>query len=178
MTYKERVKREEGNRDRMFVYDEGGLFHNLYERSAYAFCRTIKECKVNIRSISYLEEPLAYIGVPTTRIANYLPMERAERIDGKCYAIPLSEPIDEDDFARWKSQAVKEHEERERRKVVKDDERKAVNGETSDNANEADNIVIRHCVTRIRNLNMASMTPMEAMNFLHEMQEKLREINC
>ena len=42
---------------------------------------------------------------------------------------------------------------------------------------DTDYMTVRHCIIEIKELNMTSMTPMDAMNFLHTMQAKLKDIN-
>ena len=169
MTLKERVRREEGNHDSMIVYADGGLFYNLYERSAYAFCTRIKSFKVNVKTIQGLDAPFVSIGVPVNRKEEYLPDLAADPDDEKCFRIRLKDPVDEESFIKWKNLAVSNDEEIRRLRHVK---RRGV-----PEPDNTDYTTVRHCIIEIKGLNMASMTPMDAMNFLHTMQERLKDIN-
>lgn len=62
---------EEGNTGRMYIHLDGGLFHKLYERSAFAFCTRIRSFKVNVKTIQGLDAPFVSIGVPVNRKEEY-----------------------------------------------------------------------------------------------------------
>lgn len=176
MTYKERVQREEGNHDRLLVFSDGGLFLTLYERSAYAFCTRVKSFKVNVRTVDGLDAPFVYIGVPASKAEDYLPGLEADQGDGCCFQAPLAEPIDEDGFQEWKAEAVSNNTKMKRQRIPKVGAKAADGWDAVDLAPDQEGMVIRHCVTEIKGLNMAAMTPMEAMNLLHSMQTRLKDI--
>ena len=169
MTIKERVQREESNHDSMIVYADGGLFYNLYERSAFAFCTRIRSFKVNVKTIQGIDAPFVSIGVPVNRKEEYLAGLAPDPNEEKCFHIRLNDSVDEKSFVKWKNLAIRNDEEKKRLRHVN---RKGV-----PEPGDTDYMTVRHCIIEIKELNMASMTPMDAMNFLHTMQAKLKDIN-
>ena len=116
-----------------------------------------------------LDAPFVSIGVPVNRKEEYLPDLAADPDDEKCFRIRLKDPVDEESFIKWKNLAVSNDEEIRRLRHVK---RRGV-----PEPDNTDYTTVRHCIIEIKGLNMASMTPMDAMNFLHTMQERLKDIN-
>ena len=72
MTFKERLDKERDNHAKIILFNDGGLFFNLVERSAYAFHTRIKPFKVHVKTLKGLDEPFVSIGVPVEKIDEYL----------------------------------------------------------------------------------------------------------
>ena len=174
MTYKEKVEREKENSNKIVLYPEGSLFLNAFERSAYAFCYCIKAFKVNVKMLKSLEEPCVNVGFPTSKLDEYFKGYKIEKGDD-CYIIPLDEEIDEADFKLWKASIIEEY--IQNQKGSEEDEKiQTKNTEFIQKEMNGEMQVIQKCIKDIKELNMAMMTPMEAMNFLSNIQGRLKNI--
>lgn len=187
MTYKERIQREEDNKDRLYAYSDGGLFFNLYDRSAFVFYTRVKPFKVHVKTLKGLVEPYITIGFPISKKEEYItPLGHlSEDSDERNLNFLLSEPIDEENYNAW------------RRKILMDDliaknkcrdksNEHILFSQTGDGCSEmstvpstsqseSSNQILTDFAKEVLGLNIAAMTPMEALLFINDMQKKLRE---
>ena len=177
MTYKERIDREKDNLNTIILHSDGGLFYNLYERSAYAFNTRIKPFKVHVKTLKALSSPYISIGVPTSKVNDYLNGLELCKDNPEYLVATLKEPIDENAFQAWKKHFI------EQKEIENTSETIPVLDVHSDSQTEGttkkdENIsFVRTCFQDVKMLNLASMTPMEAMLFLNELQIKLKNID-
>ena len=177
MTYKERLDREKGNLTKIVLYNDRGLFFNLVERSAYAFHTRIKPFKVNIKTVKGLDKPFVSIGVPVKHADGYLQGMTIEKDEQGNLTAHLPEPIVEQAFLAWKEHVISQN-----KQTTPDAEEDAtlfptVVCERQPNEYTEDEKIIKECVRELKQLNIASMTPMEAMFYLNSLQQKLKAVN-
>lgn len=181
MTILERIKREKDNLTQIIAYKSGGLFLTMYEVSAFAFCSRIKQCKVNVKSLKGLPGPYVWIGVPAAKFMDIIIKDMTVMEETPEYiTIILENPTDTEGYLRWREEASRSHEEQVRqKKLIGAKEMEAVQQsvnkpvaqiEHEDSGTED----VKACVREIIGLNMAAMTPMEAMNFLNRIHGRLR----
>lgn len=180
MTFKERINNERDNLTKMVLYNDRGLFYNLVERSAYAFCTRIKPFKVHVKALKGLEMPFVSIGVPVDRKDEYLQGLTVTTDDNGNVTALLKEPIDENAFRAWKKHLISQKEgERAAKLPLAQDACPSVSAH--EDAPEVplgnDSAVVRQCLQEVKALNIASMTPMEAMLYLNSLQQKLKDVN-
>ncbi len=177
MTFKERINNEKDNLTKIVLYNDKGLFFNLVERSAYSFCTRIKSFKVHVKTLKGLDMPYVSIGVPVEKVDEYLNGLTITKDDQGNVTALLAEPIDENAFQAWKKHVI------EQKETEKANEAIPVLGVYSNSQKETlnkqnDNTsFVRNCFMEVKTLNLASMTPMEAMLFLNELQMKLKNID-
>ena len=89
----------------------------------------------------------------------------------------LTESIDERAFLAWKEHIINQ---RNNNNFTTEAEISsfplAAREELADKPTE-NNIIIRQCLQEVKQLNIASMTPMEALLYLNNLQKKLKDIN-
>lgn len=177
MTYKERIDREKDNLTSIILHSDGGLFYNLYERSAYTFHTRIKPFKVHVKTLKALSSPYVTIGVPASKINDYLNGLELSKDNPEYLVATLKEPIDENSFRSWKKHFI------EQKEIEKTKDNNPVFN-SQDDCQEESSIkqdeklsLIRSCFQEIKTLNLASMTPMEAMLFLNNFQMKIKNID-
>lgn len=156
MTFKERIDNEKNNLERMFLYYDRGLFFSLVERSAYAFHTRIKPFKANIKSLKGLHEPYVTLGFPVNKKDEYLNGLSYEDDGQGCITVKLDEPIDENAFQAWKKHIMEQN--------------------LTVHKNEDNNSLLRQCLLEVQTLNIAAMTPMDAIMFLNSLQVKLKNV--
>ena len=155
MTFLERIENEKNNLNNIVLYNDGGLFFCLIERSAYAFFSRIRPLKVRVKNLKGLKTPYVSIGVPVAKINEYLRgMDSHTDCNGNI-VVSLMEPIDEKAFHAWKCHVINQKE-----------------GLIDNNLNEI-NKIVESFVDDIVNLDIANMSPMEAMRYLACMKNKL-----
>lgn len=178
MTFKERIDNEKDNLTKIVLYNDRGLFFNLVERSAYAFCTRIKSFKVHVKTLKGLNNPFVSIGVPVEKKDEYLQGLTVTTDDGGNVTALLAEPIDENAFQAWKKHIIeqkeKEYAAKMQQNVLSAD---SVHEDAPEIRNDGIDSVIRQCLQEIKTLNIASMTPMEAMIYLNSVQQKLKGVD-
>ena len=177
MTFKERISKEKDNLTKIFLYYDRGLFFNLVERSAYAFHTRVKQFKVHVKSLKGVDEPYVALGFPVNTKNTYLKGLSFED-DGKgCITVNLDEPINENAYQTWKKHIIEQHLYQKGMKLptnpilqnLYDDGLTTHEDENSDS-------MVRQCLSEVQALNIAAMTPMEAMMFLNSLQVKLKNV--
>ena len=176
MTFKERIDNEKDNLTKIVLYNDRGLFFSVVERSAYAFHTRIKPFKVHVKTLKGLDMPYVYIGVPVEKQDKYLEGLTISKDDQGNVTAQLKEPIDEKAFQAWKQNIIEES------KVVKTNDNVMVSTpfvaqEPLEESMTDDVVFIRQYFQEVKSLNIASMTPMEAMLYLNNLQQKLKDLN-
>lgn len=178
MTFKERIDREKGNLTKIILYNDRGLFFNLVERSAYAFCTRIKSFKVHVKTLKGLDEPFVSIGVPVEKKDEYLQGLTVTTDDSGNITALLGEPIDENAFQAWKKHIIEQKEMQNAAKMQQDVfPADSVHEDAPEIRNSGIDLTIRQCIQEIKALNIASMTPMEAMICLNSVQQRLKDVD-
>ena len=174
MTFKERIDNEKDNLTKIVLYNDRGLFFNLVERSAYAFCTRIKPFKVHVKTLKGLKDPFVSIGVPVEKVDDYLQGMQTEKDEQGNIMATLQEPVDENAFQAWKKHIIEEYNAKGTVQKLSDvPDAPIASGDITDTN---DNSVIRRCFQEVKSLNIASMTPMEAMIYLNGLQQKLKDV--
>lgn len=173
MTFIERLKLENNNTEKIIFFNDKGLFYNLLERSAYAFCTRIKPFKVNVKQLKGIDNPFVSIGVPAGKTDNYLHEFSYEKDEQKNIIVHLNEPINEQDFILWKENIIEQN--INNNKITEPLEI----GSDKPQLRKLpikDYGIIRQCFQEVKLLNLASITPMDAILFLNNLQQQLKNI--
>lgn len=172
MTFIERLNREKDNHSAIILFYDRGLFYNVLERSAYAFHTRIRPFKVHVKTLKGLDGPFVSIGVPVAQINTYLKFLNFTTDDQGNVTAQLDNAIDEKDFQKWKKHILYNYNEK-KEKV----EKTFILEEQIENTDkQEENIILRQCFQEVKTLNVASMTPMEAMLYLNNLQQKLKNV--
>lgn len=176
MTFKERINNEKDNLTKIVLYNDRGLFFSALERSAYAFHTRIKPFKVHVKTLKGLNIPYVYLGVPVEKQDKYLEGLTVTKDDQGNVTAQLNEPIDENAFQAWKQHIIEET------RTVKANDKEVVLTATTvqepiGESMTDDIVFIRQYFQEVKSLNIASMTPMEAMIYLNNLQQKLKDVN-
>lgn len=193
MTFRERINNEKDNLTKIVLYNDKGLFYNLVERSAYAFCTRIRPFKVHVKTLKGLNAPYVSIGVPVAKKDVYLQGLTATFDDNGNVTALLKEPINEIAFQTWKKHIIEQKEEENidnmashmesPNNTCKDTPTQEVSKGNCSKSNISNGHihditpVIRQCLKEIKELNIASMTPMQTMLFLNKLQQSLKDVN-
>lgn len=172
MTFKERLNREKDNHSAIILFNDRGLFYNVLERSAYAFNTRIKPFKVHVKTLKGLDDPFVSIGVPVAQKDTYLKFLNFTTDDQGNVTAQLDKAIDEKDFQEWKKHILDNYNEKEE----KAEKTFILEEQIEDTDKQKENIILRQCFQEVKTLNIASMTPMEAMLYLNSLQQKLKNV--
>lgn len=172
MTFKERLNREKDNHSAIILFNDRGLFYNVLERSAYAFNTRIKPFKVHVKTLKGLDDPFVSIGVPVSQKDTYLKFLNFTTDDQGNVTAQLDKAIDEKDFQEWKKHILDNYNE----KKEKAEKTFILEEQIEDTDKQEENIILRQCFQEVKTLNIASMTPMEAMLYLNSLQQKLKNV--
>ena len=178
MTFKERLDREKDNLTKIVLYNDRGLFFNLVERSAYAFCTRIKKSKAQVKSVKNIPFPFISIGVLRDKKDEYLQGLDVNTDDNGNVTALLKEPIDENAFQAWKKYIIEQDKGKDADKTAQHTiPADTAHNDASDVRNDDNDTILRQCLQEVKALNIASMTPMEAMLYLNSLQQKLKDVN-
>ena len=177
MTFKERIYREKDNHTKIILYSDRGLFFNMVERSAYAFYSRIKPFKVHVKPLKGIEEPYVTLGFPVSKRDEYLQGLTVEEDGQGCTIAHLNEPIDENAYLLWKKEQIEQY---NKSKEDTDGDITLFPSVVCEDAPvikaTTDETIIRQCFQDVKSLNIASITPMEAMLYLNQLQQKLKNV--
>jgi hypothetical protein len=158
-TIKEKLDYEQHNERTIKLWSEGGFFKG-YERSAYLFVSLVKPYKARRLFVKTVDQDVIEIGFPKS-VLPQLPYTATDCGDGSMMII-LDTLIDEQTFQLWRQRIV----------LAATTEQAPAHEPPPLVVPQAD--ATEHEVAeRIRQLNMASMTPMQCMVLLAELQCKL-----
>lgn len=172
MSFKERLNREKDNHSAIILFYDRGLFYNVLERSAYAFHTRIRPFKVHVKTLKGLDSPFVSIGVPVAQINTYLKFLNFTTDDQGNVTAQLDNAIDEKDFQEWKNHIIDNYNE----KKEKTEKTFILEEQIEDTYKQEENIILRQCFQKVKTLNIASMTPMEAILYLDNLQHKLKNV--
>lgn len=177
MTFKERICKENGNLTKMFLYYDKGLFFNLVEHSAYAFHTRIKPFKVHVKTLKGLDAPYVTLGFPVSKKDEYLKNLSFDDDGQGCITVSLEEPVNENAFQAWKKHIIEKdmHEKglaQQPAAIIHD----VACEDVPDSKDDENRLLIRKFFQEVQSLNLAAMTPMEAMLFLNNLQIKLKNV--
>lgn len=159
-TIKEKLDYEQHNERTVKLWTEG-IFYAAYERSAYLFVSGVKPYQVRREFIKAVDSDVVEIGFPKS-VLPQLPYKATDCGDGSMMLI-LDTPIDEQAFQLWRQ-----------RIVLTATAPPAADAQSSALAPPVGQSLAEHAVAeRIRQLNMAEMTPMQCMVLLAELQNDL-----
>ena len=133
---------------------------------------------MHVKTLKGLDKPFVYIGVPVDKTDEYLEGLTSEKDDQGNIIAQLKEPIDKHAFLAWKEHIINQNKQ----------DKPATEAESSlfqyvaceENPKErhaSDETFLRQYFQEIKQLNIASMTPMDAMLYLNDLQQKLKNIN-
>ena len=163
MTIRERLEKEKDNLTKIILFYDRGLFYNCVEKSAYAFHTQIKPFKIHVKTLKGFEEPYISLGVPADKIDSYLQGYEFEKDENDNIIARLRKPIDTNVFLLWKQNIITKHDDVKKNKQISNQ--------------KEDEIIISQCLHEIKTLNIASMTPMEAMNVLNNLHQRIKNIS-
>ena len=163
MTIRERLEKEKDNLTKIILFYDRGLFYNCVEKSAYAFHTQIKPFKIHVKTLKGFEEPYISLGVPADKIDSYLQGYEFEKDENDNIIARLRKPIDTNVFLLWKQNMIAKHSDVKKDKEISNQ--------------KEDEIIISQCLHEIKTLNIASMTPMEAMNVLNNLHQRIKNIS-
>lgn len=191
MTVAQRIQQDNDDVGTLTAFNDGGLFTTVYEKSAYVFHTRISKFKVMVRRVKALREPYLTLGFHTSQKTSLLSKVGTILSDGDCPTVKLFEPVDMDDYRQWRKEMLYLAGQKGSPGPAKDGETKTGTalqqqpaqqkertaqfqkdttqhyGELRQEVSEA----AMYCVRKIRSMNIASMTPMEAISSLNEMQK-------
>lgn len=168
MNSKKLIEIEGNNTQQIHLYREG-LFWKAYERSAYAFCVQYRNYKPTKKYVKVIEGELISIGFPTKVLSNLVPEGNMTRVSENEIVINLAQPIGEEQFVEWKKQTPLT--------TVNASVKKTSGGEQVVSTNARGSSAMDLLAERIVGYNLADHTPMEAMQFICELKEMLKEGN-
>lgn len=135
------------------LYPEGSLFFKAYERSAYLFVKHVRAYQVQCKYYKVCNDDVVSIGFPQKTLPS-LGCAYVENADGTV-SIPVDAKVDEQTFQEWKAYLPKA-------------QPMSVDG-TGGEGVEDDVLQL------LRQFDLASSTPMEAMLFVSDLQRMLNK---
>lgn len=174
MTTIERIDKENRNTSNLILYAEG-IFYKAYERSAYVFHTRINAFRLKVKTLKDLEHPFLTLGFPMTQKEKYLKGLEIVEENAEYLIAKLPEPIDLEDFKAWKTFFVNDTNDKgcEKDETLVKDKRDNVNVPVADENSK----ILKEYMKKVLALNMTAMTPMDAFNFLYQLQNNLRNVN-
>ncbi|MBR0230083.1 MAG: hypothetical protein IJL94_01700 [Erysipelotrichaceae bacterium] len=174
MTFAERIQLENDNLTKIILHNDRGLFFCLVERSAYAFCTRIRPFKVHVKSLKGLSKPYVSIGVPTSKIDEYLKDLSVNKDNPEYITALLIEPIDELAFQSWKKHVIEQSQTQNNLITLSETEHSQTVPKETDEGRKSFDSDVADILKEVRALNLAAMTPMEAMLYLNNLQIRLK----
>ncbi len=170
MTFAERLRIEEDNSNKIFLYNDKGLFYNAVEKSAFLFCTKIKPFKINIKMLKGLQTPFVSIGVPVSKTSSYLKDYSYETDKQGNIVVTLTENINISAYDSWKKELLLKNEQNKNLDTFSIDDNK------KDTENTENLIILKRVIQNIQSLDLASMTPMDSIVCLNNLQKQVRGI--
>jgi hypothetical protein len=145
---------EEGNTNCIHLYKEGS-FWKAYERSAYLFVKHLKNYQTKRRYYKNINQEIISIGFPDVALSGIIKDLKVTLQSDRLITLELKEEIVSSDFLEWKAQTPL-------LPSLKSKKKKGMDPEDT------------HFLTVIRSFSVANKTPMECMQFISELQNKLK----
>ena len=127
---------------------------------------------MHVKTLKGLDNPFVSIGVPVAQKDTYLKFLNFTTDDQGNVTAQLDKAIDEKDFQEWKKHILDNYNE----KKEKAEKTFILEEQIEDTDKQEENIILRQCFQEVKTLNIASMTPMEAMLYLNSLQQKLKNV--
>lgn len=162
-TMKEKLAFEQHNEGTIRLWPEGG-FYRAFERSAYLFVNYVRQYEVKRKFVKVVNSDVVDIGFPKS-VLDRLGHD-VEECNSGCKLIKLDSAIDEQSFQIWRNSVPQVSARQQVLQVAN------VPHLSQGSADAAEHAVAE----RIRLLNIASMTPMQCMVLLSELQSKLLKL--
>lgn len=179
MKVAERLEREEDNLNNIILYSDGGEFVRAYNHSAYAFTTRIKDYVVLASLNQARNEVYVHIGFPLNimdgMLKNYSTEILGDKI--KAYTVTLDEPIDLNRYEAWKERKIVESEKHKIEKKKKEIKNNSTTDKADDTAQRAQETAcpdVQDVIDDMLAKNVLTMTPLEALSFLADIQTQLR----
>ena len=148
----DKLKAEERNERTVRLWPEG-MFFKAYERSAYLFVHHVRAYQVQCKYYKVCNGDVVSIGFPQKTLPS-LGCVYVENADGTV-SIPVDTEIDEQAFQEWKAYLPKA-------------QPMSVDGSGEEGVED-------DVLQLLRQFNLASSTPMEAMLFVSDLQRMLKK---
>lgn len=166
----QKLQQETNNVSHVYLYANKGIFVNAYEKSAFSLIKSGFNVKPVVSYNSKMKMSYVFVGLHADTLEQNLkgkfknivksPIEK-----GVIYEITLPMPIfSEKEYMDWKESIVKAAQE------TKDNNANKTDQPSQTSCNEKYMTVIN----TIKNLSLADMSPMEAINFLNNIQQQLQ----
>ena len=155
MTIQEKMKIEQANIDKIYLYREGG-FWKAYERSAYMFHQHIKRYLVQKKYVKSVGSYVVYLGFPDSKVSDLTREYTVTVPDEKQLVVSSGHVVDPSEFDTWKALIEMKHDEGRPEKA-------------SGGAAEAE----KEAIHRIRNFMLESANPIECLIFVKELKHLL-----
>lgn len=130
----------------IFLHNEG-LFWRAYEYSAYAFIKSIKQYNAKKKFVKIVNSNIVFIGFPDSTLPNILDLckQKGFAVNKNDKSITIELKTKKDGYVKWKNDI----EIADNNKIKKNDGK---------------------LIERIVSFPLATKTPMEAQQFLYELQ--------
>ena len=169
----QKLQQETNNVSHIYLYANKGIFVNAYEKSAFSLIKSGFNVKPVVSYNSKMKMSYVFVGLHAGTAEQNLkgkfkniiksPIEK-----GDVYVITLPMPIfSETEYTEWKESVIRNEQET---KVCNTDKTDNTERPSQTSCNEKYMTVIN----TIKNLSLADMSPMEAINFLNNIQQQLR----
>ncbi len=144
----EEILKIEDNKN-IYLHNEG-LFWRAYEYSAFAFVKHIKHYNVKKKYIKKVHSEIVFIGFPDSTLTNILGLcnKNGFVVNNSNSLITVKLPTKTEGFINWKIEIANEE---------------------SDKSKKNDTSIIE----RIASFPLAAKTPMEAQQFLYQLQMEI-----
>ncbi len=141
------------NDNKGIILHKEGIFWRAYERSAYRFVSSLIAYRVKLRYYKNIKQDVVYIGFPVSGTDKILQLcaEKGYEIQKQDTELLIAGMQDDDGYEKWKNRIVQEG-------IRTEDEHKPKASEL---------------LKEIASYPLASKTPMEAQQFLYEIQLKI-----
>lgn len=156
MKVSEIVQLERSNQDEIILIKEG-YFWRAYEKSALRFIQFIQEFQVVKRKIKYLNQEIVFLGFPNNifpKIKEKIWKANLEILEESDDLIKIGSCVNAEDFISWKKSIQL--------------------SEISVNNKKEEDKKSKNIVEEISNFSTINKTPLEAMQFVIELQSKVR----
>ena len=150
-TISEIVDKENGNKNNIYLYKEGS-FWKAYEHSAYLFVKNIRAYQTKLRFYKNIDMEIISIGFPDVALAGIMEKAKVMAQHETQVTLELDNEMILDDFAAWKSQTPL--------------------SEMPKSKNEPKELT-GSVLEAIRSFPLANATPLQCMQFIAEMQNRL-----
>ena len=172
MTIEEKLKSEENNLLNIFIYANKGVFAYAYERSAYALIKSVKAFQVKVQYNRQLKMNYLSVGVNAKSITRYfedkykLTEEKFENEENlTVFKVELPLPLfSEEEFQKWKKETVS--------RLTKENFQSYNHIPTMEQTDH--NSFYKSVIDDIMSQQLSNYTPMMAMTYLNELQQKIR----